>query len=126
MDDLPQVEEHQSCELGANDKAEGASALVPGASTSGSWPANQLTASGTFAKQIISGWGGTTPPQQRVIATIQAEAFSQMSGIQTENTADTGGGTNVGWIDTNDWLSYQNSPVTIPTDRHLSHRVPGS
>ena len=97
-----------------NDKAEGASALVPGASTSGNWAANQLTASGTLAKQIISGWGGTTPPGNNVIATIQAEAFSQMSGIQTENTGDAGGGTNVGWIDAGDWFSYQNSPVNIP------------
>ena len=40
-----------------NDKAEGASALVPGASTAGSWPANQLTPSGSLARQIISGWG---------------------------------------------------------------------
>jgi endoglucanase len=96
-----------------NDKAEGASALVPGASTSGGWSANQLTASGTLAKQIISGWGGT-PPDGNVIATIQAEAFSQMSGIQTENTTDAGGGTNVGWIDAGDWLSWQNSPVNIP------------
>jgi endoglucanase len=99
-----------------NDKAEGASALVPGASTSGGWPANQLTASGTLVKQIISGWGSTTPPPPPgVIATIQAEAFSQMSGIQTETTTDTGGGLNVGWIDVNDWFAYQNSPVTIPT-----------
>jgi endoglucanase len=98
-----------------NDKAEGASALVPGASTSGPWPASQLTASGTLVKQIVSGWGGTTPPGGNVIATIEAEAYSQMSGIQTENTTDTGGGLNVGWIDVNDWLSYQNSPVTIPS-----------
>jgi endoglucanase len=40
-----------------NDKNEGASALVPGASPAGSWPANQLTPSGAFARQIISGWG---------------------------------------------------------------------
>jgi endoglucanase len=98
-----------------NDKAEGASALVPGASSSGGWPASQLTASGTLVKQIISGWGSATPPQPGVIATIQAEAFSQMSGIQTETTTDTGGGLNVGWMDVNDWLSYQNSPVTIAT-----------
>lgn len=39
-----------------NDKAEGASVLVPGASTKGGWPPDQLTSSGTFAKQIISGW----------------------------------------------------------------------
>jgi endoglucanase len=100
-----------------NDKAEGASALVPGASTSGGWSASQLTPSGTLAKQIISGWGSTTPPPPpggNVIATIQAESFSQMSGIQTENTTDTGGGQNVGWIDVNDWLSYLNSPVNIP------------
>lgn len=40
----------------ANDKHEGASALLPGASTTGGWPAKQLTASGNLAKQIISGW----------------------------------------------------------------------
>jgi endoglucanase len=99
-----------------NDKAEGASALVPGASTSGGWSASQLTPSGTLAKQIISGWSSTTqpPPSGTVIATIQAESFSQQSGIQTENTTDTGGGRNVGWIDVGDWLSYQNSPVNIP------------
>ncbi|MBN1410273.1 MAG: carbohydrate-binding protein [Spirochaetales bacterium] len=29
-----------------------------------------------------------------------------MSGIQTEATTDTGGGINVGWIDSGDWLEY--------------------
>jgi len=48
------------------------------------------------------------------IATQQAENFSFMSGVQTENTTDTGGGRNVGWIDSGDWLSYVNSPVNIP------------
>ncbi|WP_062062951.1 glycoside hydrolase family 5 protein [Cellvibrio sp. OA-2007] len=45
-----------------NDKSEGASALVPGASANGSWPSNQLTASGALAKNIISNWpvAGTT------------------------------------------------------------------
>jgi endoglucanase len=99
-----------------NDKAEGASALKPGSSTAGGWPASQLTASGTLAKQIISGWStGTPPPGGNVIATIQAESFSQQSGTQNENTTDAGGGLNVGWIDYGDWLSYQNSPVSIPT-----------
>jgi endoglucanase len=99
-----------------NDKAEGASALVPGASTTGGWPASQLTASGTLAKQIISNWSSTTqpPPSGTVIATIQAESYSQQSGIQTQNTSDTGGGLNVGWIDYGDWLSYVNTPVDIP------------
>ena len=37
---------------------------------------------------------------------IQAENYSSMSGIQTEATADAGGGLNVGWQDTNDWMNY--------------------
>lgn len=44
-----------------NDKAEGASALAPGASIAGGWPANQLTGSGAFAKRIISGWSSPPP-----------------------------------------------------------------
>ena len=35
-----------------------------------------------------------------------------MSGVQTENTADTGGGLNVGFIDFNDWLEYE---ITVPS-----------
>ncbi|OBQ57134.1 carbohydrate-binding protein [Tamlana sp. s12] len=38
--------------------------------------------------------------------TIQAEAYDSMSGIKTENTSDSGGGLNVGWIDTSDYLEY--------------------
>ena len=106
-----------------NDKVEGASALRPGASTTGGWSAGQLTPSGTLAKQILSGWGSSAPPPPpppppgggTVIATIQAESFSQMSGVQTQTTTDTGGGLNVGWIDVNDWMSYLNSPVNIPS-----------
>lgn len=37
---------------------------------------------------------------------IEAEDYSDMFGIQTENTTDAGGGVNVGWIDDNDWLEY--------------------
>lgn len=43
---------------------------------------------------------------------IQAEEFTAMSGISTENTLDTGGGKNVGWIDDNDWLEYK---INVPT-----------
>ena len=45
--------------------------------------------------------------------TIQAEAFANMSGVQVENTTDTGAGQNVGYIDTGDWLAYTN--VNFPT-----------
>jgi hypothetical protein len=37
---------------------------------------------------------------------IQAEDYYAMSGIQTQTTTDTGGGLNVGWIDSGDWMAY--------------------
>src|SRR5690348_9821008 len=45
--------------------------------------------------------------------TIQAESYSNMLGVQTEVTTDTGGGSNVGWIETADWMAYAN--INIPT-----------
>ncbi|HYC86785.1 MAG TPA: carbohydrate-binding protein [Chryseosolibacter sp.] len=45
-------------------------------------------------------------------ATIQAESYCLMNGVQLENTSDGGGGQNVGWIDTNDWMTYR---VNVPT-----------
>jgi len=44
--------------------------------------------------------------------TIQAESYSTMSGVQTEACSDTGGGLDVGWIDTGDWMVY---PITVAT-----------
>ncbi len=38
---------------------------------------------------------------------VEAEHFSDMFGIQTEATTDIGGGMNVGWIDSGDWLEYE-------------------
>jgi hypothetical protein len=51
--------------------------------------------------------------------TVQAENYSSMAGVQTENTTDTGGGLNVGWIETGDWMSF--SSITIPASG--SYRV---
>ncbi|MES1190933.1 MAG: cellulase family glycosylhydrolase [Steroidobacter sp.] len=100
-----------------NDKAEGASALVPGASTTGGWSDSQLTASGLEVRGIVQGWpglgGGSTGNCNvaGVGVTIQAENYCQMSGIQTETTTDTGGGQDVGWIDNGDWMTYS---VNVP------------
>jgi hypothetical protein len=45
-------------------------------------------------------------------ATIEAEAYDEMSGIQLEATTDAGGGQNVGYCDPGDWLDYTiNVPV---------------
>jgi endoglucanase len=103
-----------------SDKAEGASALTPNTGASG-WTNNQLTASGALAKDIISHWpqaGGSDNPPNPGCAevalpnTIQAEAYCDMSGVKTESTLDTGGGSNVGYIETGDWMKYD---VDIPT-----------
>ncbi|MFL5739172.1 MAG: carbohydrate-binding protein [Flavisolibacter sp.] len=43
---------------------------------------------------------------------IEAENFATMSGINTENTTDAGGGQDVGWQDNNDWMDYN---VNVPS-----------
>ena len=48
-----------------------------------------------------------TLPVPTVLDIIQAEFYTDMSGIKLEDTTDTGGGKNVGWIDTGDYLTYQ-------------------
>nr|WP_294922824.1 glycosyl hydrolase family 18 protein [uncultured Flavobacterium sp.] len=54
---------------------------------------------------------------------IQAESFSSMSGIQTEGTTDIGGGLNVGYADTGDWMAYFN--INFPTSGNyiIEYRV---
>jgi endoglucanase len=47
-----------------------------------------------------------------VPATLQAEAFTAMSGIQLENTGDTGGGQNVGHFDPDDYIEFKISVAT--------------
>ena len=40
--------------------------------------------------------------------TVQAESYAAQSGAQVEPTADTGGGQNVGYLASGDWLRYDN------------------
>jgi hypothetical protein len=54
-----------------------------------------------------SGTGATLP------GTLQAESYCQMSGVQKETTTDTGGGQNVGYIESGDWMAYR---VNVPTN----------
>ena len=61
--------------------------------------------SGQWKLNLIS------PSQQSTL--IQAENYSNMSGIQVEATTDTGGGSNVGYCDTGDWMAYTN--INFPT-----------
>ncbi len=41
---------------------------------------------------------------------IEAEHFNEMKGVQTESTSDIGGGLNVGWLETGDWMIF-NTPL---------------
>ena len=71
-----------------------------------------------FASALFS---HTSLGQASLPATIQAESYNFMSGIQTETTSDSGGGLNVGWIDAGDWMAYSNQTINIPTNG--SYRV---
>ncbi|MGB6220830.1 carbohydrate-binding protein [Haloferula sp.] len=53
---------------------------------------------------------------------VEAEYYAAMSGVLEQPSEDTGGGISVGWIDTNDWMSY---PVVIPVagTYELTYRV---
>ncbi|OXG08983.1 putative secreted protein (Por secretion system target) [Flavobacterium araucananum] len=62
----------------------------------------------TAVNQVIS---GSQPPAGGTL--IQAENYTSMSGVQTEATTDTGGGLNVGYADTADWMAYSN--INFPT-----------
>ncbi|WP_020620407.1 carbohydrate-binding protein [Paenibacillus daejeonensis] len=44
---------------------------------------------------------------------IEAEDYTYMSGVMTEPTPDTGGGLNVGGIDSQDWMAY--TGINIPS-----------
>ena len=47
-----------------------------------------------------------TLPIPTITDQIEAEFYTEMSGIALQNTTDEGGGKNVGWIDTGDFLTY--------------------
>ena len=49
----------------------------------------------------------STLPVPTVTDIIQAEFYTEMSGIQLQDTLDEGGGKNVGWIDTGDYMTYR-------------------
>jgi hypothetical protein len=55
---------------------------------------------------------------------IEAESYSSMFGIQTQATTDVGGGLNVGYINNNDWMTYQVN-VALAGTYSVNFRVAG-
>ncbi|MEU7918109.1 DUF1996 domain-containing protein [Micromonospora zamorensis] len=88
----------------------------------------------TLASAVVAALGasgiyiaGAQAEEVDVPGRVQAEAFAAHSGAQTEGTADTGGGRNVGWLANGDWLRYDNVSITGAdlTARVSSHNATG-
>lgn len=81
--------------------------------------AGASTASGAVVQQWDSNnqtcgqWKLVPATTSQTSVLIQAEDYSAMSGIQVEGTTDTGGGSNVGYTETGDWLAYNS--INFPT-----------
>ncbi|WP_338839889.1 glycosyl hydrolase family 18 protein [Flavobacterium ginsenosidimutans] len=72
----------------------------------------------TAINQVIT---GSNPPATGTL--IQAENYNTMSGVQTEATTDTGGGLNVGYCDTGDWMAYYNINFPTSGSYQIEYRV---
>lgn len=66
--------------------------------------------SAIYQVKVDRSGGGNPNPDPTV---IQAESYTSMSGVQTEACTDAGGGSNVGYIETGDWMAY--SSINFPT-----------
>jgi endoglucanase len=64
----------------------------------------------TGSDDVVVTVNGSTPPSSTIH--IEAENWTNMSGVQTETVYDAGGGLNVGWIDLGDWMEYTINPST--------------
>ena len=71
-----------------------------------------VTALTAANESYYSDAASTTVLAVPVPATIQAEAFTAMSGIQLENCSDTGGGQNVGHFDPDDYIEFKINAAT--------------
>ncbi|GAB2506149.1 carbohydrate-binding protein [Microbulbifer agarilyticus] len=55
---------------------------------------------------------------------VEAENWREAGDVEVEATSDTGGGNNVGWIDTGDWMTYSISlPASSSGNYKVSYRV---
>jgi len=82
----------------------------------GNWPGFTIDQNAFPAKYYVDYVrvyqnGGTNNPG--FSTTIQGESYGSSAGVQLETTTDAGGGQNVGYIDTGDWMAYNN--INIPT-----------
>ena len=102
-----------------NDKSEGASILKSGASKSGNWSDSNLTTSGLKVKSIIEEWktycnGQVIVPAPVTYVSIPKKIEAEDFDTATEGRTETNGNiTNIGYIDTDESLSYN---INVPTN----------
>jgi hypothetical protein len=77
-----------------------------------------VAAGGTLSISLAS-----TSSEAPVPGIIQAESFAAQSGAQLEGTADNGGGKNVGWLASGDWMRYDGVNVGQPGQLTTTIRV---
>lgn len=73
-----------------------------------------------FVFNATTSVGGTT----NIPGVVQAENYFDMYGVQTEPCSDIGGGTNVGFIESGDWMKY-NITVTQAGQYEINSRISG-
>ncbi|WP_231632173.1 RICIN domain-containing protein [Flavobacterium sp. KJJ] len=73
--------------------------------------------------QTCGQWKLISTTASQTSTLIQAEDYSSMSGIQVEATTDTGGGSNVGYTETGDWMAYNNINFPSTGSYLIEYRV---
>ncbi|MBN1182562.1 MAG: carbohydrate-binding protein [Bacteroidales bacterium] len=63
------------------------------------------------------------PTWHSIPGKIEAENYALQFGTDTETTGDTGGGLNVGWTESGDWLVYALENNTAETNYQISFRL---
>lgn len=59
-----------------------------------------------FDPELVINYPALVPQSFFLPGLIEAEDYHDMSGVDVQGTSDVGGGLNVGWIDTGDWMDY--------------------
>jgi hypothetical protein len=106
------------CNWSFSDKAETASALVPGSCASSSW-GNATTPGILVRSRMLNPIVCNTV---NLPGTVKAENYCDMFGVLLEACTDVGGGKNLSYIDPGDWVSYSVSVATA-ADYKISFRT---
>ena len=89
-----------------------------------------LTKTADDASLVDDGWNDVASSLVVSVAStstpstlVQAEAYSSMSGVATEATTDTDGGSNVGFIEAGDWMAYNGINFPATGSYRIEYRV---